>query len=228
MPSQHFRRATRAPARPAARAFALLALAGALIVLFVGCTGGDDSSSPSSSSVPLAEEFRADPTSTNSTTATQPTTTTTSPFAVPSPDPNVEGLTQELLGSQAGGVPLSPVQARCVASGMLTKLGMDPLVRLGAQTSAAPGQVDGQVDLAALNPQERQAFADALIGCIDLNQLFIEELGPSLGLPEESLGCVAKRLADDGTLTNVLRQVVIGGTDPAGADAALTVGWGGG
>ena len=33
---------------------------------------------------------------------------------------------------------------------------------------------------------------------------------------------MAKRLADDGTLTNVLRQVVIGGTDPAGADAALT------
>src|SRR4051794_24355476 len=162
MPSQHFRRATRVPVRPVARAFALLALAVALMVLLVGCTGDDESSSPSSSSSPLAKEFRADPTSTSSTTTTQPTTTTTSPFAVPSPDPNVEGLTQELLGSPAGGVPLSPVQARCVASGMLTKLGMDPLVRLGAQTSATTGQVD----LAALNPQERQAFADALIGCI--------------------------------------------------------------
>jgi hypothetical protein len=219
MPSQHFRRATRVPIRPIVRACALLALASALTVFLVGCSGGGDAGSPSSSSSPLAKEFEADPSTTVSTTTTQPTTTTTSPFAVPSPDPNVEGLTQELLASPAGGVPLSPTQARCVASGMLTKLGMDPLVRLGAQTTAA---ASGQVDLNALSPQERQAFADALIGCIDLNQLIVDELGPSLGLPQESLGCVAQRLADDGTLTNVLRQVVVGGTDPAGADAALT------
>ena len=186
--------------------------------LLAGCTGGDDSASSSRSSLPLAKEFQADP-STSATPTMPPTPTTASPFAAPSPDPNVEGLTQELLASQAGGVPLSPTQARCVASGMLTKLGMDPLVRLGAQ---APAGAPGQVDLNALNPGERQAFADALIGCIDLNQLIVDELGPALGLPQDSLGCVAKRLADDGTLTNVLRQVVIGGTDPAGADAALT------
>ena len=79
-----------------------------------------------------------------------------------------------------------------------------------------------QVDLNALNPGERQAFADALIGCIDLNQLIVDELGPALGLPRSRWVAWRQRLADDGTLTNVLRQVVVGGTDPAGADAALT------
>ena len=217
MSSQHVRHATHVRGRSIARCSAFLVLVGVLAAL-AGCTGGDDSASSSRSSLPLAKEFQADP-STSATPTMPPTTTTTSPFAAPSPDPNVEGLTQELLASQAGGVPLSPTQARCVASGMLTKLGMDPLVRLGAQ---APAGAPGQVDLNALNPGERQAFADALIGCIDLNQLIVDELGPALGLPQDSLGCVAKRLADDGTLTNVLRQVVIGGTDPAGADAALT------
>jgi hypothetical protein len=216
MPSQHVRHATRVGGRPIARCSTVLVLVGVLAGL-AGCTGGDDSASPSRSSLPLAREFQPDPSSSAAPTL-PPTTTTTSPFAAPSTDPNVEGLTQELLASQTG-VPLSPTQARCVASGMLTKLGMDPLVRLGAQ---APTGAPGQVDLNALNPGERQAFADALIGCIDLNQLIVDELGPALGLPQDSLGCVAERLADDGTLTNVLRQVVVGGTDSAGADAALT------
>jgi hypothetical protein len=221
MPSQHVRHATRIPSRAAAgqaarRGSSLLAVLGLLMLLAACSGGGDDQSSASSSSLPLAKEFQADPSATTATT--QPTTTTASPFAAPSPDPNVEGLTQELLASPAGGVPLNPTQARCVASGMLTKLGMDPLVRLGAQASAGADQVD----LNALNPAERQAFADALIGCIDLNELIVDQLGPSLGLPPESLGCVAKRLADDGTLANVLRQVVVGGTDSNGADAALT------
>jgi hypothetical protein len=166
----------------------------------------------------LAREFADDGPTTSQTPTTQPTTTTTSPYAQPSADPNIEGLTRELMASQAGGVAMSETQARCVAAGMLTKLGLDPLARLGAQAGAS----GGQLDLNTLSAPEREGFADALIGCIDLNQLMVDQLGPALGLPQASLGCVAQRLAEDGTLTKVLRQVVVSGADPSGADAALT------
>jgi hypothetical protein len=182
------------------------------------CSGraeGAQGDGSTTSTRPLAREFEAETTSSTTSTTEAPTTTTTSPFAQPSSDPNIEGFTRELLATPTGGVALSEAQARCVASGMVTRLGLETMARIGSQ----PGAVSGQLDFNALSPSERETFADALIGCIDLNELLAQQLGPSLGLPPSAIGCVTARLAADGTLADMLRQAVVNGADPARADS---------
>jgi hypothetical protein len=143
-------------------------------------------------------------------------TTTTSPFDVPSPDPLVEALTQELVkASTSGTLALSAGQARCVSSGMLTRLGPDVLARLGSAGAAS-------LDVAALDPAQRQAFADAVVGCLDLRQVLVDQVGVTLGLSAADKSCLADRVADDGTLIDVVRRAVVDGTDPAGSEQTLT------
>lgn len=215
-------RAARPLRRLTATLVAVAALAGP--VGLAACSGGGHGNTPAAPTnppptAPLPPQFAAAASTEVSLDplATAVVPSTTSPYALPSSDALVEDLTHQLVSSQAGGpLPLTEPQARCVSSGLVTKLGMETLVRLGGQTSSA-----GQLDIARLSPEEREKFADALLGCIDLNQLLVKQMGDSLGLPPAALACVAKKLTDDGTLGRLLRQAVVNGTDPAASESAL-------
>jgi hypothetical protein len=145
---------------------------------------------------------------------------TTSPFSAPSADPLVEALAGELAGAAPDGPrPLSMLEARCVSAGMITQLGPETLARLGAPGGAAgvqPGAAArAQPDVGSLAPAEKQAFADAVLACLDLRRLFSDPFGGAVDLPIPAVECIVSALDREGTLVDILRQAVLEGTDPA-------------
>jgi hypothetical protein len=201
----------------------LIACAGAVVVLVEAALGSQrsperdtaDATSPFPGSTPAARPLR-------STSAERPedaadsATPTTISFRVPSSDPLVEGLTQDLVSSQSSSpVALTEPEARCVAYGMLARVGADVLADLGRR---AP---DGTIDIAALSPTQQDQFASAAVDCVDVRLMLAPQLGAA-GLSPGDISCVADQLIQDGTLARMLRQSVVTGLDTAAAELALT------
>jgi hypothetical protein len=200
----------------------LLASAGVAALLLQAVSdarGADDGSrvtaaSPPPKATPAARPLKA-------TNATQTGTAgaqagSASRFRAASADPLIEALTRELL-NQGGSPPLALTEpeARCVAFGMLARLGPDVLVAIGAK--AQPG---APIDISLMTRPEQEQLAAALVDCMDVRLLLADHLGAA-GLSPGDVSCVAEQVTRDGSLAAVLRHSVLGDLDAKAAEQAL-------
>ena len=141
-------------------------------------------------------------------------------WSAPSDDPFVEEMTTELMDASQQTVPapfpLAEPQARCLSSTLLRRVGLETLARVGEDLG--PG---GLFDLGALTTDERRRFAGALMSCLDVPQLLASQLQGMEGLDADELECVIGELTRDGTITGLVRQAIVDGTDISAQQAAL-------
>lgn len=199
---------------------ACLGAVAALVEAALGSQGSPerdpaDTSSSVPDSAPAARSLRSTSAERPADDTDSPTSTTIT-FRVRSSDPLVEGLTQDLVSRESGSpLALTEPEARCVAYGMLARVGADVLADLARR---APG---GTIDVAALTPTQQDVFASAVVDCADMRLMLAPRLGAA-GLSPGDISCVADQLTQDGTLAKMLRQSVITGVDTAAAELALT------
>jgi len=128
----------------------------------------------------------------------------------PTNDPLVEEMTEELMSHDdpgGGTAPLAEPQARCLSSSLVRSVGLEALARTGLQLD------EGRpLDLAALDGDERRAFAAALLSCLDLPQVLASQLRGIDGLGPEGIECAVGHLTADGAVTDLIRRAILEGS----------------
>lgn len=196
---------------PSSRRLRAVALITALLVapLSTACSGGGSD---------------ADPPRTTTTTAPATSTTAVAPDLGPQGEPYVDTLADALASGAAGGLPVDPEAAKCLAPRWVDVLGEDRLVEAGvtpqqlasgygADTSAALGEL--------IDDATATAMVDAFGACaVDVEQVFVDAITAGRDLPAAQEDCL-KRAFPDGFVERALILGLSEGEAALGANIEL-------
>lgn len=82
-----------------------------------------------------------------------------------------------------------PVEARCFVEGMVQDMGVARLAEVGITT----GSEDPQAAFALMTEAEVDALTDTAFGCLDIDDMMVEEF-KGIGMSEDSARCVVAEL----------------------------------
>lgn len=98
--------------------------------------------------------------------------------------------------------PFTEDEARCVAESVVRPLGADRLQELGVTPDDFRGDTEALPD--GLDDDEANEVVDGIDGCINLSDLFMQELTADQSLSEESTKCLRDAFDDD-----FVRRIVV-------------------
>lgn len=147
--------------------------------------------------------------------------TTLERWSVPTDDPVIEELTDELMARAElvdGPFPLVEPQARCLSSSLVRRVGLPVLARAADRLGPREG-----LDVGALDDDERQRFAGALLTCLDLPQVLSNQLHGIDGLDDDAVACVVGELTTEGAITDLVRRSILEGGELVGKEDQLAL-----